>query len=214
MFKKQKIAAAAFVLAMFFSLFLPALESKAANVYYSEFEEPTVSEYCGYINLEINFDNYPTGCVTLAWSIIPTEIKNDATLLPTTMMNITINERGVVLNTVGNGQADCHVLIWELNASDEYLILKNSYPSAGSVSVTDSWNGKITGFSVYGNYGSISSYMGTYNPSCTVIWADEEIALNRLTQISTMLSTLNSNLGGKLDTLVTKVSCREMCVYK
>lgn len=193
------------VCTVFVSSFFIEFQSDAANIYYSQFEEPTVNEYCGYINLEIDLANGGPSCVTLAWSIIPTEIKNDATLLPTTMMNITVNQSNVVLNTVGNGQADCHVLVWELNASDQYLILKNSYPSSGSVSVTDAWNGTITGFSVYGNYGSISSYMGTYNPSCTVIWADEELMLNRLTQIYQAIVNTNNNLGGKLDSLVSKV---------
>lgn len=200
------LSCAMVVLSILVSSFFIQFESSAADVYYSQFEEPTANEYCGYINLEIDNDYSGLVVVTIAWSIIPTEIKNDATLLPTTMMNITVNQRSVSMTAVGNGQADCHLLVWEYNSSDEALILQNKYPAGGSLTFTDSWNGDIVGFSVYGNYGSVTSYMGTYNPCCTVIWKDEQVGLNRLTEIYQALINTNNNLGGKLDSLVSKVT--------
>ena len=82
MFRQSKKIILSFmsVMLVVFCVNMFSFESNAANVYYSNFEEPTTNEYCGYINLEIDFDNDATKCITLAWSIIPTEVVDNSTV--------------------------------------------------------------------------------------------------------------------------------------
>lgn len=207
--QSKKIVSVLFALALVMVGVLgTSFTSKAADIYYSTFNRPTENEYSGFINLEIQFNDGTVDVITMAWTIIPTMeggSLSGETPAVTTMMDISIAKSSITMTGVSNTMDEFFMTIWELNKSGKAVLYSNGYGEYEK-SITDSWQGTIIGHTVYGNYGSFYSYLGSYAPNCSVVWADDGIQINKLNSILTSLATLNSSMGGKLDNLISKVT--------
>ena len=115
-----------------------------------------------------------------------------------------VNSSSIELTAIVHGQKG-YCTAFEL-ISDGNAYLLSSTQIANTVTFTSGYSGRIVAISVYGNYGTLSTPFGNYIPQVSVVWNEDSRSYSQLAQIVSTLNTLNINLGGKLDTLVSRVN--------
>lgn len=154
------------------AFFVLDFESNAAGVTVrSVHNEPTVSEYSGYINLYVNHPTAGYILYTVVWEIIPEEKVESAGTAETSMMNITVNSKNIVLKPYSNHHDSATINVWELTPGGDSLLVKSGVFPYGTTDITLSY-GTIDAISLQGNYGTVSTYFGSYVPQVSVIWND------------------------------------------
>lgn len=189
------------VLSVLVSSFFINFESNAATSYTltSKFPQPYADEVqSGYLNLAI--ENYWSArdLCTIAWQVVPIVANQVITV------NVAVNQSSITFRaSVGDGSF--YVNLWELQPSG-YASLLYSGLVANSYERSTSWNGgTIVGASVFGRCSKFSYYGGSYVPSVTAIWSEQGTQIAKYNEILNSLNSLNSTLGGKLDSLITEV---------
>lgn len=171
-------------------------ESNAADVYYSNHQEPTVDEHSGYINLLVSgfYGDGSKTLVTIFWRIIPWK-STDNGLGPnagTSSMHITVNKSSIEFKPQTYSDYGYATVI-EYRPTDSALLLHQQRID-NTYTFTDEWNSATTidAFEVRGNYGTINTtYLSTSDiPTFTVIWNEQAVEHDMLMDVLDSLGRL------------------------
>lgn len=187
------------------SSFLISFDSKAAGyVVNSVHSQPIADDNSGYINVLVDTPDLGNRLYTIVWNIVPTKVDSSSDRDGQTQMNIVVNSSSIELTAIVHGQKG-YCTAFELISDGNAYLLKSAQ-IANTVTFTSGYSGSIVAVSVYGNYGTFNTFFGTYVPQVSVVWNEDSRSYSQLAQIVSSLNTLNINLGGKLDTLVSRVN--------
>lgn len=191
-------------LVVMFSFLIDFQSNAAEYVANSAHSQPIADDNSGYINILVDNPNLGNVLYTVVWNIIPVKGDADSDRVGQTQMNIVVNSSSIEFTALVHGQKG-YCTAFELNSGGNAYLL-SSTQIENTISFSTGYNGSIVAVSVYGNYGTFSSYFGSYIPQVSVVWNEDSRSYSQLAQIVSELNTLNINLGGKLDTLVSRVN--------
>lgn len=157
----------------------------------SPHNEPTANEQAGYLNILVDHPTAGRILYTIQWNFNPVKQESSFDRIANCQMNIVINQKSVVLRGI-NTASDAYLTIFENTAAGD---LQNIFSGTISnyVDKTLTYGGPIIACSVFGNYGTFSTYFGIYTPQVSVIWNTENNILNQLVSVYNQLVISNQN---------------------
>lgn len=189
MFSKSKALILCFMLCI--GLLVPLESNAQGYTASSPHNEPTVNEQAGYLNILVEHPTAGRILYTIQWNFNPVKQDSEFDRIANCQMDIVVNQKSVVLRGI-NTASDAYLTIFENTAAG---VSQNIFSGkiSNSVDKTLSYGGPIIACSVFGNYGTFSTYFGVYTPQVSVIWNTENNIINQLVSVYNQLVISNQN---------------------